>query len=93
MTTRPVPFPGLQPTLTRLRHWLPAIVVFFVVLAAWEGLVGIFKIQRFLLPAPSLIWTTFWRVLPDLAISTGYTAGNALGGLLLGATLGVIVAL
>ncbi len=93
MTTQPLPFAGLRPTLIRLRHWLPAIVVFVVVLAAWEGLVDGFNIQRFLLPAPSLIWTTFWRVLPDLTIATGYTAGNALGGLLLGAALGVIVAL
>lgn len=93
MTPQPVLLPALQATVARIRRWLPAIVVFFVVLGAWEGLVGVFKIQRFLLPAPSLIWTTFWRVLPDLAVSTGYTAGNALGGLLLGSALGVIVAL
>ncbi len=92
-TTTPLPLLVWQPILDRLRRWLPAVVVFVVVLLLWEGLVGAFKIQRFLLPAPSLIWTTFWRVLPDLLVSTGYTAGNALGGLLLGAALGVIVAL
>ncbi len=77
----------------RLERWLPALAVFVIVLVAWEGLVGAFHIQRFLLPAPSLIWTTFWRVLPDLALATGYTAGNAIGGLVLGAALGVLVAL
>ncbi len=92
-TPLPVAVSIWQPALTRVRRWLPAVVVFVVVLGAWEVLVGVFKIQRFLLPAPSLIWTTFWRVLPDLLTATGYTAGNALGGLLLGAALGVLVAL
>lgn len=92
-TTAPIPAPVWQPAIARFRRWLPAVVVFVVVLMLWEVLVGAFKIQRFLLPAPSLIWETFWRVLPDLITATGYTAGNALGGLLLGAALGVIVAL
>ena len=43
-----------------LRDWLPAVVVFVLGVALWEGLVRRLDVQRFLLPAPSAIARRFW---------------------------------
>jgi NitT/TauT family transport system permease protein len=87
--------PSIVPSTigNRAQQWLPAVAVFVVVLLAWEGVVRAFNIQRFLLPAPSVIWATFWAILPEIVQAAQYTAVNALGGLVLGAALGVLVAL
>ena len=44
----------------RARDWLPAIAIFVLGIALWEGLVRGLHVQRFLLPAPSEILSTFW---------------------------------
>ena len=41
-------------------EWLPALVVFVVVIGLWEGLVRALHVQQFLLPKPSTIVTVFW---------------------------------
>jgi ABC-type nitrate/sulfonate/bicarbonate transport system permease component len=37
----------------RIREWIPAIVVFFAGIAAWQLSIEIFNIQKFLLPKPA----------------------------------------
>ena len=43
-----------------LRGWIPAVVVFVLGIALWEGYVKAFDVERFLLPPPSDIAQTFW---------------------------------
>ena len=38
-----------------MRDWLPALVVFVIVIALWQGLTTAFHVQTFLLPKPSEI--------------------------------------
>jgi len=44
----------------RLRDWVPAILVFFVAIALWEGVTTLFDVETFLLPKPSDIAQAFW---------------------------------
>jgi NitT/TauT family transport system permease protein len=78
--------------LKRLAHYLPAIVVFFVVLGLWEWGVQAFKIERFLLPAPSVIASTFIEVFPRLIDSALYSFRGAMFGLLIGSAAGIVLA-
>lgn len=75
-----------------LRRYLPAIVIFVVVVVLWEALVIGFKIQRFILPAPTDIAAAFMGNLPRLVSIGWYTTQEALGGFFIGCTLGIIVA-
>jgi NitT/TauT family transport system permease protein len=79
--------------MIRLRYYLPTILVFFAVLAAWEGGVRVFNIQRFLLPAPSVIFGVFIDIFPRLISSALYTFRGAVAGMLIGIAAGVLVAL
>ena len=45
---------------SRLRTWGPAIAIFILGIAAWEGLVRGLGVERFLLPPLSDIVRTFW---------------------------------
>ena len=78
-----------------LRRYFPAIVLFVVVIVVWEVGVRFFGVKGFILPAPSAIWaalvdnwTTGYQIL-DAAQVTMY---EALGGLLIGVTAGLVVA-
>ncbi len=77
------------------RHYAPAIVVLLTVLLAWEGAVRFFEVKGFILPAPSAIWTalvanwtTGYQILPAAQV----TMYEALGGLVIGVTAGLVVA-
>ena len=45
----------------RVADWTPAIVVFVLAIAAWEGAIAAFHVQQFLLPKPSDIVRAFWN--------------------------------
>jgi len=77
----------------RLRDWLPAIVVFVVVLLLWQGLTTAFHVQTFLLPKPTDIAHSFWDNKAQLWHDGVYTFKEALGGFALGSGLGILVAL
>jgi NitT/TauT family transport system permease protein len=77
----------------RTTEWLPPLAVFVGVIALWEGSSVALGIQSFLIPRPSLIvaalvseWPTLWRGIL-------YTGSEALGGLVVGVTLGTIAGL
>jgi len=77
----------------RALEWLPAIVVFALGIAAWQGLVAAFHVQEFLLPKPTEIARTFWNERGTLWHAGIYTFKEALGGFALGSSLGILAAL
>lgn len=79
--------------MSRTRAWLPPLLLFAGVLLAWELFVQTFNVQRFLLPAPSVIWQAFTANLRLLAQIGWFTTKEALGGFLIGCTAGVVMAL
>lgn len=83
--------------LRRLAYYLPAIVVFVVTVVIWEVVVTNIEIRGFPLPAPTQIVDALvenWGVGRwPLQISATATLIEAFGGLAIGTTAGVIVAL
>jgi NitT/TauT family transport system permease protein len=76
----------------RAVEWLPALAVFVLAIAAWEGAISAFHIQQFLLPRPSDIASRFWTGRHLLWPAGWYTFKEALGGFLIGSALGVACA-
>lgn len=76
-----------------LQRNLPAIILFVAVLLLWEAMVWLLAIQRFLLPAPSVIWAAFTGNLDRLTHIGWFTTKEALGGFAIGCGAGILVAL
>ena len=76
-----------------LQRNLPAIILFVAVLLLWEAMVWLLAIQRFLLPAPSVIWEAFTNNLDRLIHIGWFTTKEALGGFAIGCGAGILVAL
>ena len=74
-------------------HNLPAILLFLIVLGVWEGMVWALSIQRFLLPAPSVIGDAFVTNVERLVHIGWFTTKEALGGFAIGCGAGILVAL
>jgi NitT/TauT family transport system permease protein len=68
-----------------------AAVLGFIV--AWQALVMIFHVPSWLLPAPSAIWSEFFKQSHMLGKHVAATAIGALGGLVLGAACGLVLAI
>jgi NitT/TauT family transport system permease protein len=77
----------------RAVEWAPALLVFVLGIAAWQGLVVAFHVQEFLLPKPTEIARTFWDERASLWHAGIYTFKEALGGFALGSGLAIVVAL
>jgi NitT/TauT family transport system permease protein len=77
----------------RLRDWVPAILVFFVAIALWEGVTTLFDVETFLLPKPSDIAQAFWDDKGTLWDYGLYTFKEAAGGFALGSSFGILMAL
>ncbi len=95
MTTVAEPLPrGIGRRLGRQAlDWVPALLVFVLGIAAWQGLVAAFHVQEFLLPKPTSIAQTFWHDRSGLWSASVYTFKEALGGFALGSSLGIAVAM
>ncbi len=78
---------------SRVREYLPAVVVFFSGLAVWELFVIVADIEKILLPRPSLIASTFTEEFADVLTAGRSTLQEALGGFIVGGVLGVTLAL
>ena len=78
---------------THLRDWIPAVLVFLLGIALWEGLTTVFDVETFLLPKPSDIAQAFWEDKGDLWDYGLYTFKEALGGFALGSGLGILMAI
>jgi NitT/TauT family transport system permease protein len=77
----------------RLRDWAPAAVVLVLGLVLWQLLVEALNVQRFLLPKPTEIASTFWDERHSLWSAGWFTFQEAVGGFLVGSALGVLLAL
>jgi NitT/TauT family transport system permease protein len=89
--------PRLEPSplgrLTRqVRDQAPAIVVFFGVLITWELAVAVLNPPQFILPRPSAIGAALVGQWPTLGVAARNTLYEALGGLAIGVTAGVLSA-
>lgn len=79
-----------------VRHYLPALAVFVTMIGLWELLIRIYQVRAFILPAPSAIWAALvdnwgagrW----PLFVSAQTTLFEAVGGLIIGTTVGVVIA-
>ena len=91
---QPLPSGSLAQSVgRRARDWLPAVLVFVLGIALWEGLVRGLDVERFLLPPLSDILQTFWDS-RDTFVSAGwFTFKEAVGGFILGSLAGIVIAL
>lgn len=79
--------------MKHVKQNLPAILLFIAALVIWEGTVRLLGIQKFLLPAPSVIWTSFRENFDRLTYIGWFTTREALGGFAIGCSTGILVAL
>ena len=94
VAVQPVPRGGMTRLVgRRIGDWVPAFVFLLLVIGLWQGLVVAFHVQRFLLPKPSEIATTFWDNKHELWSAGWFTFQEALGGFALGSGLAIVFAL
>jgi len=77
----------------RVREWAPAVLVFVLGIALWEGGTRGLDVQRFLLPPLSDILRTLWEEWDTLWSAGFFTFKEALGGFLIGSGFAVLFAL
>lgn len=73
--------------------WVPPLIVFVLVLVAWEVSLAALGIQSFLLPRPTSIVSSLAAEWPTLAKGVVFTATEAIGGLIVGVTIGTLTGL
>ena len=78
--------------LRALRTQAPAIATFVAVIVIWEAGVALLNLQQFILPRPSSIAAAFVANWPRLQQVAGNTLYEALGGLAIGVSAGVLTA-
>ena len=77
----------------RIRNLIPAGIAFVLVIVVWETAIRVLDVKAFILPAPSVIVDRFiatWEVVWGAGWNT---FKEAIGGLVMGTLLGVLVAL
>jgi NitT/TauT family transport system permease protein len=74
-------------------QWLPAVGVLIAALGLWEGIVKGAHIQRFLLPPPDAIFTSFRDNQSTLWHAGWFTFQEALGGFALGSGCAIVFAI
>ena len=89
---RAAPRSPLARLLRQVRGQAPAIVAFFGVIAIWQVGVPQLHLQNFILPVPSQIAAAFVAEWPVLQVAAAATLYEALGGLAIGVTAGVLTA-
>lgn len=95
-----VPLPHRPGRATRwartARYYAPAAIVFIAGIVLWEVAVRVLGIRAFILPAPSAIFSALvdnWAAGRwPLAVSARTTLFEAVGGLVIGTTVGVSIA-
>ncbi|NGM23895.1 ABC transporter permease [Roseomonas stagni] len=84
--------PGLDALALALRQVGPAALLFLSILLVWEGVTRAGLVSPLILPAPSDVAATFVSSAPRLFLHLGWTSMAALGGFVLGNTLGFALA-
>jgi NitT/TauT family transport system permease protein len=77
----------------RVRDWGPAVLVFALGIALWEGYTQLGNVEAFLLPPLSDILQTLWDGRDAFASAGWFTFKEALGGFAIGSGLAILVAL
>jgi NitT/TauT family transport system permease protein len=77
----------------RVRDWGPALVVFALGIALWEGYTRLGDVEAFLLPPLSDILQTLWDDRQTFVSAGWFTFKEALGGWVIGCGAGILVAL
>ncbi len=77
--------------LRRIRDWIPAVIVFALGIAAWEGYTRGGGVESFLLPPLSTILETVWEQHDLLWRAAWFTFKEALGGFVIGAAAALLV--
>jgi NitT/TauT family transport system permease protein len=77
----------------QLGDWVPAAAVLVLGILLWEGIVRGFDIENFLLPPPSEIAQTLWDDRSELWSAAFFTFREALGGYVIGCSVGFLAAL
>ena len=77
----------------RARDWVPALIVFALGIALWQGVVILFDIQAFLLPKPSAIASIFYSDSREIWTEGWITFKEALGGFAMGCGAALALAL
>lgn len=77
----------------RVRYYLPTALIFVAVLIMWQVLVQALGIKQFILPAPSAILEAFFANFSQMVGLGVYTGTEALGGFIIGCSLGIGVSL
>ena len=75
----------------RARDWGPPVVLLAAILVVWELAVRVFQIKQFILPGPVEIAVAWQTYLPELLDAASYTFLEIIGGLVIGASAGIIV--
>jgi NitT/TauT family transport system permease protein len=77
----------------RVREWGPALAVFALGIALWEGYTQLGDVEAFLLPPLSDILQTLWDDRQTFVNAGWFTFKEALGGWVIGCGAGILVAL
>ena len=75
-------------TRSTLREWAPPLLVFVAVLIVWEVTLFALDVKSFLLPRPSAIASSLVSEWSTLVRGVLFTGMEAVGGLVIGVTLG-----
>lgn len=78
--------------LAQARYYFPAVAVFVLVIAAWEVIVRVLNVERFLLPRPSEIFASLVENWDVLVVAGRNTLIEAVGGFAIGLVAGLLVA-
>jgi NitT/TauT family transport system permease protein len=90
---RPSAVANRRSVLRRVGDWTPAIVVAVGFFAIWQVAVTVLGIQRFIIPAPLAIGEAFVTYYDEVFAAARYTAVEAVGGLIMGVTAGLLAGL
>lgn len=74
------------------RGWQPVAAI-LLLLIVWEVVVSVFEVEEWLLPAPTRIAAEFIDVWPVFLPHVGSTVGLTISGFIIGATVGLVVAM
>lgn len=77
---------------SRASEAVPAVLAFVTVVAVWEGLVRLFQVEAFILPAPSAIVASLVETSSVVWPAGLRTLFEAVGGLVAGTVAGILVA-